>query len=114
MRFQSARSLASPVLILVAVTIAACGSSAPSIGPDREVTEPPAETVVVSTEPVTGVPTSVPAPALGSSPRLAPAWDDRTVFREGLISTEQGVLDELPGATVYHIDLKIPLMSLDS
>jgi hypothetical protein len=36
------------------------------------------------------------------------AWDDRDIFREGLIEGEQAVLDELPGATVYHIDLRIP------
>jgi hypothetical protein len=35
-------------------------------------------------------------------------WDDRTVFRDGLIDAEQSILDDLPGATVYHIDLLIP------
>lgn len=35
-------------------------------------------------------------------------WDDRAIFREGLINAEQGVLDQLPGASVYHIDLQIP------
>ena len=108
MRFQSARFLASQALILVALAIAACGSSAPSIAPDREDTELQAEAVVVGTEPVTGVPTSVPASTLASSPRLGPAWDDRAVFREGLIGAEQGALDGLAGASVYHIDLQIP------
>jgi aminopeptidase N len=36
------------------------------------------------------------------------AWDDRAIFREGLIDAEQAVLDDLPGATVYHMDLQIP------
>jgi hypothetical protein len=45
--------------------------------------------------------------------RIAPhpfdvAWDDRAIFREGLIEAEQPALDRLPGATVYHIDLEIP------
>jgi len=35
------------------------------------------------------------------------AWDDRAIFREGLIGAEQAVLDQLSGATVYHIDLQI-------
>lgn len=35
------------------------------------------------------------------------AWDDRTVFREGLVEKEQAVLDDLPGATVYRMDLEI-------
>jgi aminopeptidase N len=36
------------------------------------------------------------------------AWDDRVIFREGLTDAEQAVLDRLPGATVYHIDLQVP------
>ena len=36
------------------------------------------------------------------------AWDDRAIFREGLIDAERAVLDRLPDATVYHIDLQIP------
>jgi len=35
------------------------------------------------------------------------AWDDRAVFRQGLIDAEQEVLDRLAGASVYHIDLQI-------
>jgi len=34
-------------------------------------------------------------------------WDDRSVYSSGLISTEQESLKNLPGATIYHIDLKI-------
>jgi aminopeptidase N len=36
------------------------------------------------------------------------AWDDRAIFRDGLIDAERAVLDRLPGATVYHMDLQIP------
>ena len=35
------------------------------------------------------------------------AWDDRELFSEGLISLEQGVLDELPGSSIYHIYFEI-------
>ena len=35
------------------------------------------------------------------------AWNDREDFRTGLIEPAQEVLEELPGATVYHIDLVI-------
>jgi hypothetical protein len=54
--------------------------------------------------------------AAGSEPviRAAPhpddvAWDDRELFRQGLIDAEQAVLDELSGATVYHIELHVPI-----
>jgi aminopeptidase N len=76
--------------------------------PDREVQEPLAEAVVVDAEPVSGDPTSAPVPTRDPSPQLGPAWDDRAVFRQGLIGAEQEVLDGLAGASVYHIDLQIP------
>ena len=54
--------------------------------------------------------------AAGSEPVLrdAPhpddvAWDDREIFRQGLIDAEQPVLDELPGATMYHIGLPVKM-----
>jgi hypothetical protein len=34
-------------------------------------------------------------------------WDDREPFRASLISSQQGVLEQLPGATVYHMALVI-------
>jgi aminopeptidase N len=49
-----------------------------------------------------------PAPTRTAPHPFGVAWDDRAIFREGLIDAEQPVLDELPGATVYHIDLRIP------
>jgi dienelactone hydrolase len=34
-------------------------------------------------------------------------WDDRSPYRDGLISSEVVVLDQTPGASVYHMDLTI-------
>jgi hypothetical protein len=34
-------------------------------------------------------------------------WADRSVFQAGLIDTEQAILDQLGGASVYHLDLEI-------
>ncbi len=45
---------------------------------------------------------TAPLPPLGDI-----SWSDRTIFRPGLVTSAQGVLDELPGATVYHIDVEI-------
>lgn len=44
----------------------------------------------------------LPAPTL-----FDVTWDDRSAFRQGLISAETPVLDELTGASVYHMDLAI-------
>ena len=57
-------------------------------------------------------PTTTPVPTPAPT-RVAPtssnaAWDDRAIFRQGLIEAEQEALDRLPGASVYHIDLQIP------
>jgi hypothetical protein len=35
------------------------------------------------------------------------SWTDRSAFQAGLVSSAQGVLDRLPGATVYHLDVEI-------
>lgn len=36
------------------------------------------------------------------------AWDDRDLFREGLIDSEKAVVDRMTDATVYHIEFRIP------
>jgi hypothetical protein len=42
-------------------------------------------------------------------------WDDRSLFEDGLIDSEKGILDGLPGASVYHVDVRIAddYLSLD-
>ncbi|HEX6033157.1 MAG TPA: hypothetical protein VFY83_01940, partial [Anaerolineales bacterium] len=34
-------------------------------------------------------------------------WEDRSTFKSGLVPSEQAVLDQLPNASVYHIEFKI-------
>jgi hypothetical protein len=49
-------------------------------------------------------------PAVTPTPVVAPTeggWEDRSIFRSGLIEAEKAVLDELEGASVYQIDLEI-------
>ena len=58
-----------------------------------------------------GNPTPVTIEPLPTHIAPAPAdiaWNDRIPFRAGLIPAEQAVLNDLAGATVYHIDLQIP------
>ena len=35
------------------------------------------------------------------------AWNDRTIFRDGLSQAGQALLNRLPGASVYHLDLTL-------
>ena len=75
-------------LTLVLILIAGCGKAQSTATPI-----PPTDT------PVPPTPTATPVDT---------AWDNRAVFRQGLIAAEQEALDRLPGASVYHIDLQIP------
>jgi hypothetical protein len=34
-------------------------------------------------------------------------WEDRSIFKSGLVESQQAILEELDGASVYHIDLNI-------
>ncbi len=48
-------------------------------------------------------PTGSPAPP----DPLKTLWDDRSIFKNGLVASQQSVLDELPGASIYHIEFTI-------
>lgn len=57
---------------------------------------------------------AVPPPAGTSTPAVTSApdlfetpWEDRSLFQSGLIASEQSVLNELPNASVYHIEFRI-------
>lgn len=87
------RRLKGLMLCAFLVTIVVAGCIGQPAAPAQEPTAPPSPSPTVTTVPV--VPTEVD-------------WDDRSVFRGGLIAAEQAILDELAGATVYHVDLRIP------
>jgi hypothetical protein len=63
-------------------------------------TPPPAATP--ATIPATAIPTSTTAPDLLKTP-----WEDRSLFKAGLVRSQQSTLDTLEGASVYHLDLKL-------
>jgi len=47
-------------------------------------------------------------PTLTSSPDiLSTPWEDRSIFKSGLIASQQAVLDQLTNASVYHLDFNI-------
>ncbi len=54
------------------------------------------------------VPPTTPPPA--ATPTLDPLntpWDDRSIFKDGLVPSAQSALDQLNGASVYHIEFNI-------
>jgi hypothetical protein len=87
----------------------------PTLSEPAETTREPA-TPTPASQPGTSAPTAdstsavetnvdrsaLPDPTLFDIP-----WRDRSIFRGGLIAHEQEALEQLPGASVYHIDLTI-------
>ncbi|MEO5886926.1 MAG: M1 family metallopeptidase, partial [Anaerolineales bacterium] len=47
------------------------------------------------------------SPAITSPDPLKTPWEDRSIFKNGLVASQQSVLDELDGASIYHIDFTI-------
>ena len=95
------------VVLFFIVGLSGCGGSDPNPTPTEglSVTEEGVlETAVSNTPPPLPGPTATEEPTLTG---LDTPWNDRSIFRAGLITSEQDILDELDGATVYHIDIQI-------
>lgn len=85
-------AMATPVANEAAPPTPRPALSVPTTAPDVAVNE--TEVVVVES--------AVPVSSLFDT-----TWQDREIFRAGLVSSEQAVLEQLPGAPVYHLDLQI-------
>ena len=51
--------------------------------------------------------TATPPPTEIQPDPLKTPWEDRSIFKNGLVASQQSVLDELDGASIYHIEFKI-------
>ncbi|HSL44206.1 MAG TPA: M1 family metallopeptidase [Anaerolineales bacterium] len=61
---------------------------------------------------VSCAPSATPQPPATGTPMSAPdlfdtPWEERSLFKAGLVSSQQMVLNELPNASVYHIEFRI-------
>ena len=74
-------------LLSISLILASCTSTSPT----RDSPNPPPEP-----------PTATPIPDPMNTP-----WDDRAIFQSGLVGSAQHVLDELNGASIYHIEFTI-------
>lgn len=117
------------IFLIIFTLLAACNNAEPTATPapqGQTGSQPTEETAVVPVSPTeapTGEPEAVDATAevaiepttvLAETSKNLPAstlfinsWQDKTPFQAGLITEEVDVLDELLGATVYHMDLAI-------
>ncbi len=72
--------------------------------PTQQPLPPTEETTATATATATAAP---PAPSLPAPTLFDTDWDNREPFRAGLIDSAQTILDQLPGASVYHLDLQL-------
>jgi aminopeptidase N len=91
--WQSICRTVAPAILLwlaIAVSVACRGAGAPPLAtPDATATA------------------LAPTRAIPDSQLLPWAWDDRSPFRSGLRDSEAGVLEQLRGASIYHLDIEI-------
>jgi hypothetical protein len=85
------------LIVFALLIITACSQNAPQ-------TALPATAVPATAAPAATV---APVPQPPATPEAADNWDDRAIFRAGLIKDEQAALDQLPSASVYHLDVQI-------
>jgi len=52
-------------------------------------------------------PTQNPPTSTSEPDPMQTPWDDRSIFKDGLVTSEQSVLNELQDASVYHIEFTI-------
>lgn len=72
----------------------------------------PDETAAPQTEPTATAPAATAAPVEETAVLPAPtlfetSWDDRSLYASGLLESEQAILQDLPGATIYHMALTV-------
>jgi hypothetical protein len=84
------------------------------MGPQTEQPVPP--TVPLATSPIPTpaiqftpeLATQSPTlPVVGTLPPLEENWNDRAVYKQGLVKDQQDVLDRLNGASIYHLEVEI-------
>ena len=98
---RSSRAVALVGFVLM--TTVACTQNTPQ----SPRTTPPPTVAVATSVPTVAAPPSPAASLTAAAPSAADNWDDRTIFRAGLIKEQQRSLALLPGASIYHLDVQI-------
>jgi hypothetical protein len=125
-RFQSVISLIIPtfgrVLLLTTLMLTGCDGNPPAAATLTPAPLAPTNTPLTLPEmapeaTVAAAPPSEPVPTpTFAGPAVAPLptstlfdvmWEDRTPFYANLVSSEQSDLANLPGATVYHLEITL-------
>ena len=51
--------------------------------------------------------TATPPSTAATLDPLKTPWEDRSIFKDGLVASQQSILDELKGASIYHLEFNI-------
>ncbi|MCB0206836.1 MAG: M1 family metallopeptidase [Anaerolineae bacterium] len=88
--------------VLTTATSVVPPTAAPAATATPAATDSPGKPVVTST-----AVTAAPSTGLPGSSLFEVAWDDRSPFAAGLVTGQQAVLEQQPGASVYHLDVAL-------
>ncbi|MCC6299310.1 MAG: hypothetical protein IT314_08425 [Anaerolineales bacterium] len=89
-------------LLTLSLLALSCNFLVPTATPAPTNTSAPPTSTPLNPPPPTATLPSLKSPNILDTP-----WDDLSVFKDGLVPSAQPVLEELRGASVYHIELKI-------
>lgn len=92
-------------LFALFLTLGLISISCSILQPTAVPTQPPSPSKPAATPSETSRPDATPAPA--SDDVFDIPWEDRSPFKAGLVTSAQPVLDELAGASVYHLEFNI-------
>ena len=114
------------ILFAALISVLAATACQPPVAPGAVATIPPVAqptSALAATDTPQLAPTAAVDPAATQSAEPAPAasgsvdlpastifdvaWDDRSAFAAGLVSGQQAVLEQRPGASVYHLDVTL-------
>lgn len=79
----------------LSLILVSCSAPQPTAPPTVTSTAIPTVTATVPASPT-------PLPDIFNTP-----WEDRSIFKNGLVTSEQGVLDQLQNASIYHLEFNI-------
>lgn len=105
---DSGPSTAAPSATFTATPLPTSTPTLSSLLPSSTASPSPTPTLEPSPSgtPTPDLPTPTPTPNRPASLLEIP-WADRSLFKAGLLDSEQSILNDLPGASVYHINLVI-------
>lgn len=101
------RRFLAPTLVLSLFLLLTACRARPVATPTAQSTLTPTPQPTATSVPTVATPTADNVNSLPASSLFTWAWQDRTPFKDGLVTEAQAALTEQPAASVYHLDLRL-------